>query len=359
MTALKKLFLAFLIVIFIVPSCLARDSVKVLSLDGGGIKSLITLKMLSYIEKETGKKTGEIFDYIAGTSSGGMLTLYLTMPQDHDCHKPKHSASEVIELLQFDSRLIFQKKTAAKCLTKPAVQLFSTPYDLKTMMYMADNRFREYRMRDAVTDIFVLTFDTETNMPVAFTSYNGDYNDTKMSTVAAATSVAPFYFSPINFYDKKVKRNRTLIDGGLVAKNPSVFAYEEAKKRNSNKDVVMLSLGAGYQEKLGYNYDKLKNWGFFRYSLPTYTFMLDGVTNTNDIYMNNLAQIDKNFKYCRFQPKLDKKDGFDNSPDNTDQENFDILLGIGDRYVEAVKPELDKFIKEIKEEKKEKAKETI
>lgn len=348
----KKLFLTFLIVIFIIPPCFAKDRVKVLSLDGGGIKSLITLKMLAYIEKETGKKTGEIFDYIAGTSSGGMLTLYLTMPQDHDCHKPKHSASEVIELLQFDSRLIFQQKTTAKCLTKPAVQLFSTPYDLKTMLYMTENRYKEYRMRDAVTDAFVLTFDTETNMPVPFTSYDGNYNDTKMSTVAAATSVAPFYFSPINYYDKNTKKNRTLIDGGLVAKNPSVFAYEEAKKRHPNKDILMLSLGAGYQEKVGYNYDKLKNWGFLKYSLPTYTFMLDGVTNTNDLYMDNLAKIDKNFKYCRFQPRLDKKDGFDNRPDNTDQENFDILLGIGDRYVEAMKPELDKFIKELKEEKK-------
>jgi len=348
---LRKLFLVLIIVIFITPPCFAKDKVRVLSLDGGGIKSLITLKMLAYLEKETGKKTGEIFDYIAGTSSGGMLTLYLTMPEEHDCHKPKYSANEVITLFQEDSKLIFKAKPTAKCLTKPAVQLFSTPYDLKTMMGMTENRFTANRMRDAVTDAFVLTFDTETNMPVPFTSYDGNYNDAKMSTVAAATSVAPFYFSPINYYDKKLNRNRTLIDGGLVAKNPSVFAYEEAKKRHPGKDVMMLSLGAGYQEKLGYNYDKLKNWGFFKYSLPTYTFMLDGVTNTNDLYMDNLAKIDKNLKYCRFQPKLDKKDGFDNRPDNIEQENFDILLGIGDRYVEAMKPELDKIVKELKEEK--------
>lgn len=347
---LRKLFLVFLIVIFTTPPCFAKDKVRVLSLDGGGIKSLITLKMLAYIEKETGKKTGEIFDYIAGTSSGGMLTLYFTTPEEHDCHKPKYGANDVITMLQEDSRIIFRQKPTAKCLTKPAVQLFSTPYDLRTMMEMTEGRFKEYKMRDAVTDAFVLTFDTETNMPVPFKSYDGDYNATKMSTVAAATSVAPFYFSPISYYDKKTNKNRTLIDGGLVAKNPAVFAYEEAKKRHPNKEVFMLSLGAGYQEKIGYNYDKLKNWGFFKYSLPTYTFMLDGVTNTNDIYMDNLSQIDKNFKYCRFQPRLDKKDGFNNAPDNTEQANFDILLGIGDRYVEAMKPELDKVVKELKAE---------
>ncbi|MDD3419592.1 MAG: patatin-like phospholipase family protein [Candidatus Gastranaerophilales bacterium] len=352
MKQIKNFILVFLIMFFILPPCFAKDKVRVLSLDGGGIKSLITLKMLAYIEEGTGKKTGELFDYIAGCSSGGMLTLYLTMPKEHDCHKPAYSANQIIELFQEDSRIIFREKVTAKCLTKPAVQLFSTPYNLKTMMEMTTNRFKQYRMRDAVTDIFVLTFDTETNMPIPFTNYDGDYNPTQMSTVAAATSVAPFYFSPIDYYDKKANKHRTLIDGGLVAKNPSVFAYGEAKKRNPNKDILMVSLGAGYQEKYDYNYDKLKNWGFLKYSLPTYTFMLDGVTNTNDLYMSNIEQTDKTLRYFRLQPRLDKKDGFDNRPDNTDQANFDILLRIGDQYVLDHKAELDKIIKELNEENK-------
>lgn len=346
----KKLLVTFLILIFLIPPCFASDKVRVLSLDGGGIKSLITLKVLAYIEQQTGKKTGEMFDYIAGTSSGGMLTLYLSMPSEKDPTKPRYSANEVIELLQYDSRQIFKAKTTAKFFSKPAVQLFRTPYQLETMYDMTNNRFKNYKMKEAITDIFVLTFDTESNMPVPFTSYEKNYNEANMSMVAAATSVAPFYFSPINYYDSKLKKNRTLIDGGLVAKNPSVFAYEEAKKRNPGRDVYLLSLGAGYQEKTDYNYDKLKNWGFLKYSLPTYTFMLDGVTNTNDIYMENIAKLDKDFHYCRFQPRLDKKDGFDNKPDNTEQKNFQILLSIGDKYVESIKPDLDKAIEDLKKD---------
>ncbi len=349
MNILKKIFLVLLIAIFITPPCLAKDKVRVLSLDGGGIKSLITLKVLAYIEQKTGKKTGELFDYIAGTSSGGMLTLYLSMPSEKDPNVPRYSANEIIEIFQYDSRQIFKEKTTAKFFSKPAVQLFNTPYQLKTMTDMGENRFKKYQMKDAVADIFVLTFDTETNMPVPFTSYDSNYNDAKMSMVAAATSVAPFYFSPITYYDKAIQKKRTLIDGGLVAKNPSVFAYEEAKKRNKDKDVLLISLGAGYQEKTDYTYDKLKNWGFLKYSLPTYTFMLDGVTNTNDLYMSTLSNLDPNYKYCRFQPKLDKKDGFDNKPDNTDAKNFAILLKIGDKYVESIKPELDQMIKDLEE----------
>lgn len=349
MNIVRRLFLVLLIVIFLAPTSFAQDKVRVLSLDGGGIKSLITLKVLAYIEKKTGKKTAEMFDYIAGTSSGGMLTLYLTMPSENDPKVPRYSANEIIEIFQYDSRQIFKEKTTAKFFSKPAVQLFATPYQLKSMTEMGENRFKKYQMKDAVTDAFVLTFDTETNMPVPFKSYDPNYNDAKMGMVAAATSVAPFYFSPITYYDKAIGKKRTLIDGGLVAKNPSVFAYEESKKRNPNKDVFLLSLGAGYQEKTDYTYEKLKNWGFLKYSLPTYTFMLDGVTNTNDLYMSTLSALDPNYKYCRFQPKLNKKDGFDNKPDNTDAKNFQILLNIGDKYVESIKPELDKMIKDLEE----------
>jgi len=350
MSMVRRLFLVILIMSFLTLPCLAKDKVKVLSLDGGGIKSLITLQVLAYIESQTGKKTGELFDYIAGTSSGGMLTLYLSMPSDDNPDIPKYSAKEVIELLQYDSRQIFKEKTTAKFFSKPAVQLFRTPYQLKTMTEMTENRFKDNQMKDATTNIFVLTFDTMTNMPVPFTNYVPNYNDARMSMVAAATSVAPFYFSPIHYYDKSANRYRTLIDGGLVAKNPSVFAYEEAKKMNKNKEIFLLSLGAGYQEKTDYDYEKLKNWGFLKYSLPTYTFMLDGVTNTNDIYMSTLASIDSNYSYYRFQPKLDKKDGFDNKPDNTDAKNFQILLDIGDKYVQSIKPQLDKMIKDLQTE---------
>lgn len=345
---MKKIF-AVIVFLFLILPCqaLEPDEVNVLSLDGGGIKSLITLKVLAYIEAQTGKKTGEFFDYIAGTSSGGMLALYLTLPSDDNPNLPRYSASDVIELLQDDSRKIFQPKISTKFLSKPAVQLFNTPYRISTMTDMTDNRFKDYQMKDSTNNIFVLTFDTETNQPVCFTSYDSSYNDAPMSMVAAATSVAPFYFSPITYFDKSFNKNRTLIDGGLVAKNPSVFAYQEAKKLFPDKKINLLSLGAGYQEKSGYTYEKLKNWGFLKYSLPTYTFMLDGVTNTNHIYMDDLQKIDKNYKYYRFQPSLCKNDGFDNKPDNTSQENFSILLKIGENYVNQIKPQLDEMIKEL------------
>ncbi len=50
---------------------------RVLFLDGGGIKGLIQLEVLSQIEQRTGRTITELFDWIVGTSTGGVIALAL------------------------------------------------------------------------------------------------------------------------------------------------------------------------------------------------------------------------------------------------------------------------------------------
>ena len=54
-----------------------RKGDRVLCLDGGGIKGLILVELLSCIEKITGKKIIDLFDWFVGTSTGGILALAL------------------------------------------------------------------------------------------------------------------------------------------------------------------------------------------------------------------------------------------------------------------------------------------
>ena len=54
-----------------------RNGDRVLCLDGGGIKGLILIELLSCIEKVTGKKIIDLFDWFVGTSTGAILALAL------------------------------------------------------------------------------------------------------------------------------------------------------------------------------------------------------------------------------------------------------------------------------------------
>ena len=53
---------------------------KVLAIDGGGIRGLIPALVLAEIERRTGRPTAELFDLIAGTSTGGILACALCAP---------------------------------------------------------------------------------------------------------------------------------------------------------------------------------------------------------------------------------------------------------------------------------------
>ena len=52
-----------------------RKGDRMLCLDGGGIRGLILIELLSAIEEISGSKIIDLFDWIIGTSTGGILAL--------------------------------------------------------------------------------------------------------------------------------------------------------------------------------------------------------------------------------------------------------------------------------------------
>ena len=53
----------------------ANFCLQVLCLDGGGIRGLVLIQLLSAIEEAAGVPIKELFDWIGGTSTGGLLAL--------------------------------------------------------------------------------------------------------------------------------------------------------------------------------------------------------------------------------------------------------------------------------------------
>lgn len=54
-----------------------RFGSRILCLDGGGVRGLVQIEVLRQIEKRTGKKITDLFDWIVGTSTGGIIALAL------------------------------------------------------------------------------------------------------------------------------------------------------------------------------------------------------------------------------------------------------------------------------------------
>ena len=56
--------------------------VRLLSIDGGGIRGILPTIVLAELERRTGKATSKLFDLMAGTSTGGIVALGLAMPDE-------------------------------------------------------------------------------------------------------------------------------------------------------------------------------------------------------------------------------------------------------------------------------------
>jgi patatin-like phospholipase/acyl hydrolase len=310
-----------------------HQELRILSIDGGGIRGIIPAKVLTHIEEVTGSRIADLFDVIAGTSTGGILALGLTCPGDGG--GPRNKAQDLVDLYVGRGADIFTKAPFANE-EKYLWPLYRPTHLEKALAdYLGDAR-----LKDAVTRVTVTAYETERRAPFFFRSVKAAQNpaeyDYFMRDVGRATSAAPTYF-PAHRIDSTAPDYYSLVDGGVFANNPGMCAYVDAlSEARPTKNVIMVSLGTGSLTR-PLKYDEIKNWGELPWVQPVISVMMDGVSNATDY---QLAQILGADNYYRLQTTLDiAKDEMDDaSPDNIRdlQLQADRLIESSSRTLETI-----------------------
>src|SRR5215213_3072193 len=137
---------------------------KVLSIDGGGIRGIIPAIVLAEIERRTGKRIAEMFDLLAGTSTGGILALGLTKPgQDGG---PEYSAKKLIDLYETEGGKIFSIPVWHRI--KSAGGLTEEKYPAKGIEEVAKEDFGGVHIAQALTEVLVTAYEIEGRAPWFF-----------------------------------------------------------------------------------------------------------------------------------------------------------------------------------------------
>jgi len=274
--------------------------VKILSIDGGGVRGIIPAVLLDALEQKAGRPVAKMFDLIAGTSTGGILALALCKP-DASGHA-EFSAADLVRLYERHGRRIFRRSAWRAIASLGA--LAEGKYPNSGIESVLDEYFGEARLKDAVTDVLITSYEIERRVPFLFRSRHArsrpDY-DFPMKCVARATSAAPTYFEPCKLETRAPGDYYALIDGGVYANNPAMCAWVEAKTYwPEARDFLLVSLGTGEQfQPLPYR--KAKGWGLAQWAKPTLEIVLDAVSSTIDY---QLRQILPASSYYRFQTRL-------------------------------------------------------
>ena len=278
---------------------------KVLSIDGGGIRGIIPAMVLAEIERRTGKLTSEVFDLVAGTSTGGILALGLTKPGQGG--KAQYSAETLIELYETEGGKIFDLNVWHQL--QSVGGFAEEKYPSKGIEEVAKRYFDDVPLAEALTEVLVTAYEIERRGPWFFKrrharDENREGDNFLMRDVARATSAAPTYFEPLQL-EWGPHGERAFIDGGVHSNNPAMCAYVEAIKIYPEEDILVVSLGTGEPTR-EMPYEEVKGWGLALWAQPILNVVFDGVSDTVDYQLRELLRSEGDDKrYYRFQTKLD------------------------------------------------------
>lgn len=271
---------------------------RILAIDGGGIRGVIPAKVLTAVETLTGKKIAELFDLIAGTSTGGILAAGLCVPKP-DGTGPKYEARDLLGLYKDHGRDIFNSNWLRTLVSLVAGSQYPAgPLETQLRAYMGESR-----LADAVTGLLITSFDMHAGEAWFFSREQARSNPERnyhLHEVARATSAAPTYFPPFNFAGGAGDRP-VLVDGGVFANNPALCAWvDEHEDIQGDKDVVILSLGTGSVPH-PVRYDRARRWGKVAWARPAIGSFLDGQSDTTEFQLGKLLD---HKHYLRLQVKL-------------------------------------------------------
>ena len=264
---------------------------RILSLDGGGIRGIVTAVILQRLENESSLKDFlQSVDLIAGTSTGGLLALGLAhgLTPEFMRRVYENDGPDI-----FDDSWLDDLRDLGK--------ISGADYDTKNLEKVLKRIFGTVTLSKLKRRVLIATFDldnesgarTRTWKPKLFHNFPGSDSDGGMLAykVGLYTSAAPTYFPSVDGY----------IDGGVYANNPSMCALAQSQDSRIRKtpalsEVRLLSLGTG--TSLEYIQGRELDWGYAQWARPLVSLMLDGVSGIADYQCEQLL----GDKYHRLAP---------------------------------------------------------
>jgi predicted acylesterase/phospholipase RssA len=226
---------------------------KILSIDAGGVRGIVPAIILAEIEARTGQPVSNLFDFFAGTSTGGMLALGLNRPERSNRLSPLFSASAIERLFHKWGDHVFANK-----LSKTERRVTT-----KTSASRIEELFREYfgdtLLSSSLKPTMVTAFNLTSGQPYFFNSAKTGATidgDVLMWQAARATTAISTHFSPYRLVIPSSLFRRAyevcLVDGSLFASNPAMLALAEARTLFPGEDdFFLLSLGCGEAARTG------------------------------------------------------------------------------------------------------------
>ena len=336
---------------------------NILSLDGGGVRGLVTSIILESLDNKLKKYNPQkpltdYFDIIAGTSTGGLIACALAKGLN---------AREIKNIYINNSQTIFPPNKILIHTILNLIRLGSTQpiYGDEGLRTVLKDVFENLKFGELNKPTIVTSYDTYNRQSVVFKNTKIAHQNIPVWEICRASSAAPIGFPGYEMKNKDFLEDWQskgylipdnsgipLIDGGVFANNPALCAIAERIRWNkelpenpkwntslaenvNQQDIVVASFGTGQHiQQIGAK--QVKQWGALEWlnpgnDLPLLDVLFDGA----DDAVCYIAEKIVGNTYFRFQPHFDRNI----STFIARQENIDAMIKSTEKYLS--KPEID------------------
>jgi uncharacterized protein len=234
---------------------------RMLALDGGGIRGLITLGILEKIEKlvreKTGQKLCDYFDYVAGTSTGAIIAAGLSRGL---------TTADLIEFYTSAGQEMFDPSWLIE-----RIKYLYTADPLKAKLQDVFGRDTNLEPDNLKCLLLIVTKNVTTDSPWPISSNpDAKYNDPArrdcnlkipLWQLVRASTAAPVYFPPevLQWDSTDPSKTFVFVDGGVTPyNNPAFLLYRMATEpayrlnwKRGEDNLLIVSVGTGAAESLG------------------------------------------------------------------------------------------------------------
>ena len=303
----------------------------ILALDGGGIRGAATTQFLEHIEQELqnqhSKSIRDCVDFYAGTSTGSIIALALATTN--------MSMAAINQLYNFNNaKTIFSENKGWF-----EIDGINAPkYEAQGKTEVLQNNLQTAKIGDVAKDKHVLavTYGIEQRHPVIIKSTKSEHCHLPSYQVADASSAAPTYFPTKELLLPPEEDECWLIDGGVIANNPTMCAIAEARKAwpVSLSQLKVLSVGTGFMTRK-INGSASQGWGALQWMSKGH--ILDILSDERVVAYQAMTILDPGH-YIRVNAEMRKTSYLPNPPDDAMDDvtrtNIKRLKALGDFWFE-------------------------
>ncbi|MBV9742247.1 MAG: patatin-like phospholipase family protein, partial [Acidobacteriia bacterium] len=194
---------------------------RILSIDGGGIRGIVPACALVALETQLGKPARECFDFLAGTSTGALISAALAAGLP---------ASQILDIYTQRANEIFTPPKIIADAERLILGYMYNPANIQRVLQSEFGQATAWTLNDSPVRLLITAkgIDTHPWYFVRDNPTNGQITG-KLGLIdcAVASASAPTYFSPWTIAISG--QNTVLVDGGVgVAGNPVYQACVEA-----------------------------------------------------------------------------------------------------------------------------------